>query len=131
MDKNNVIDYVERLRTKPEHVRRRLAVGTAFGITGVVAAGWLFAFVFLGTLSIAPTSTGTATLATAPGTTQIVNAASQTPSTFQQLLGAVGLSNPASSAPAALTIVNTATATPSTDDADQSPTGGNQTVIPF
>ena len=130
MDKNSVIDYVERLRTKPEHVRRRIALGTTAGVTGVVAVGWFLALVFSGSLSLAPASASTATLATAPGTTQIAAAASQTQSGFQQLLGAVGLANSASSTPS-LTIVDTTTATPTADDTNQSGTGGNQSVIPF
>ncbi len=40
MDKGTFIDHVERLRAKPEHVRRRIAVGTTFGITGLVAILW-------------------------------------------------------------------------------------------
>ena len=131
MDRNSIIDYVERLRTKPEHIRRRIAVGTAVGVTGVVTAVWLFVVVISGTLSLAPVGASTATLATAPGTTQIANAATQTQSGFQQLLGAVGLANPANSAPATLMIVNTSPTTTSAGDAEQSGTGGNQTVIPF
>jgi hypothetical protein len=131
MDRNSVIDYVERLRAKPEHVRRRIAAGSAVGITGVVAGAWLLALVFSGSLSITPSSSNAPTLATSPGATQIASAATQTQSGFTQLLSAVGFANASSSAPA-LTIVDTASSTPSTDTAgDQSPTGGNQTVIPF
>jgi hypothetical protein len=131
MDRNSVIDYVERLRAKPEHIRRRIAVGTTVGVTGVVAAGWLTALVLSGSLALAPVGASSSTLASAPGTTQVVNAATQTQSSFTQLLGAVGLAN-ASSAPASLNVVDASTTTPSTDGSeDDSPTGGNQTVIPF
>jgi hypothetical protein len=133
MDKNHVIDYVERLRAKPEHVRRRIAMGTTLGVTGVVTAGWLLITFLSGTLTLTPTSTSNATLATAPGTTEIANAAGQTQNAFTDLLGAVGLANNKTT-PAALKVEDaaTATATPATDDAgDESATGGNQTVIPF
>lgn len=133
MDRNTIFDHVERLRTKPEHIRRRIAVGTATGITAVVAAGWMLAVVFSGSLAIAPSTVGTGdgTLASAPGTSQIAGGVTQTKSAFDSLLGAVGFAN-ASSAPATITVVNASTSTPSTsDDPEAQPTGGDQTVIPF
>jgi hypothetical protein len=48
-----MMDFIERLKAKPEHVRRRIAVGTAAGITGVVTAAWFFTLLFAGTLSLA------------------------------------------------------------------------------
>ena len=46
-------DFIERLKAKPEHVRRRIAIGTSAGITGVVATGWFFTLLFAGNLSLA------------------------------------------------------------------------------
>ncbi|MDR3548852.1 MAG: hypothetical protein P4M11_11405 [Candidatus Pacebacteria bacterium] len=131
MDRNSVIDFVERLRAKPEHVRHRIALGSTLGITGVIAAGWLLTVIFSGGLAIPPSTAGTGSLASAPGTAQVVAASQQTQSSITNLLGAVGFAN-ATTAPASLTVVDTATATPSTDDTgDGSPTGGDQSVIPF
>ncbi|MBA3789416.1 hypothetical protein H0X32_03440 [Patescibacteria group bacterium] len=133
MDKNTAIDFVERLRTKPEHVRRRIAFGTTLGVTGLAALGWFFALVFSGSLSLTPnpSSTQGGTLA-ADGTVvggQAQTAVTQTKSGFSQLLGAAGLGG-ASAAPTALRIVDAPTSTPISTE-NQSPTGGDQTIIPF
>ncbi len=36
-----MLDFIERLRQKPEHVRRRIATGTAVTLTGLVTLGWI------------------------------------------------------------------------------------------
>jgi hypothetical protein len=132
MNRNTIIDYIGRLRTKPEHVRRRIAVGTAVGTTGVIAAVWLFILASSGTLLVSPVPSAANSAVLAAGTSQVQAVTAQTKSGFQQLLGAVGFAS-ATTAPPSLHIVDTAT---SSDDSseqptDQSPTGGNQTVIPF
>jgi hypothetical protein len=135
MNKNTIVDYVGRLRTKPEHVRRRIALGTAIGTTGVIAAAWLFVLVSSGSLLIPATpAPGTSALAQ-NGAAQVQSATAQTQSGFQQLLGAVGFAS-ATTAQPSLTIVNTASSSNSGDSssdgsATQSPTGGDQTIIPF
>ncbi|MBY0110611.1 hypothetical protein K2Y00_01225 [Patescibacteria group bacterium] len=45
-------DYLETLRSKPEQVRRRIALGAAAGFTAVVAVGWMIALTTSGALSI-------------------------------------------------------------------------------
>lgn len=47
-------DYIERLRAKPENVRKTIALTTAGAVTGVVALGWIVALVASGSLSLAP-----------------------------------------------------------------------------
>jgi hypothetical protein len=126
----NVRDHVERLKAKPEHIRKRIAVGTSVGITGVVATVWFFTLLFGGTLSLAthPTIYGSdGTVAdtngnggTDGGGTQ-TNAVAETNAPFSQLLGAVGIST-AKQAPAALQVEDKAPAAPTTTD---------PTVIPF
>lgn len=47
-------DYVEHLRSKPEHVRRAIALSVAAGVTAIVALGWMIALVSSGTLAVSP-----------------------------------------------------------------------------
>jgi hypothetical protein len=138
-------DFIERLKAKPEHVRRRIALGTSLGITGVVATAWFFTLLFAGTLSLAipPTIVGqNATLADQSGTDGSANAGgpaanvagadaanpfgdaqpAQPKSNLDQLLGAVGIST-APPAPAALQVEDAA---PTTTAPAPEPT-----VIPF
>jgi hypothetical protein len=76
-------DYIERLRSKPEHVRRRIALGATFGVTGIVTAVWFFGLLFGGSLSLgAPTASNgdTGTLASANSTDVSGNANSDSDS---------------------------------------------------
>ena len=45
-------DYLETLRSKPEQVRRRIALGAAASFTAVVAVGWMVALTTSGALSL-------------------------------------------------------------------------------
>lgn len=45
------MDFIERLRAKPDHVRKQIAFGAASGITGLVALMWGTAFIASGTLA--------------------------------------------------------------------------------
>ncbi|MBU6231058.1 MAG: hypothetical protein KGI45_02275 [Patescibacteria group bacterium] len=40
--------YLENLRAKPEHIRKRYAFWTSFGVTAVIFAFWLGSFTPLG-----------------------------------------------------------------------------------
>ena|SRR3989338_3709068 len=40
----SIISYIEHLRTKPEHVRKRISFWSAFGITAVIGLFWMGAF---------------------------------------------------------------------------------------
>ncbi len=124
-------DHIERLRAKPEHIRRRIALGTSLGVTGVVAGVWAVALLFSGNLSLAVPSTAgpsgilvdSSTGGTAPN---VPGALAQTGTRFNQLLGAVGVAV-ATTAPASLIIEDTV---PSTTPRIQRNSVG-QTVIPF
>ena len=128
-------DFIERLKSKPEHIRRRIAVGTTVGITGVVATAWFFTLLFAGTLSLAiPTnvinSNGTISQLDNTGgngsNLAAVNASGITAppeSNWSKLLGAVGISTQPAPAPALK--IEDARATSSAPQASQ------PTVIPF
>jgi hypothetical protein len=107
-------------------------MGTSLGITGVVAASWLIALVFSGSLTLTnPTANaGNSTLAqnsdngqTTGGPGVVANTASG----FNQLLGAAGVAV-ATTAPASLTIVDV---TPTSTPAAPKRNSEGQEVIPF
>ncbi len=76
----HVRDYVESLRAKPEHVRRRIAVGSSIGVTALVAVGWFAALTSSGALAISPTPD--------PTSAALVKSATDTKEDFSGLLGA-------------------------------------------
>ncbi|MEK7609760.1 MAG: hypothetical protein AAB470_01405 [Patescibacteria group bacterium] len=41
--------YIENLKAKPEHVRRRIAFWSSFGITAIIFTFWLASFSITGT----------------------------------------------------------------------------------
>jgi hypothetical protein len=41
--------FIERLRAKPDHIRRRIAFWSSFGITAVIAVFWLASITSIGT----------------------------------------------------------------------------------
>lgn len=112
-------DFIESLRAKPEHVRRRVAVGASAGVTGVVAAGWIAALIAGGTLSLEPATP-----------TDISNAdfstfAQETRSTFSNLIGGAAGAGGASGA-SSITVIDGETS--STLDREEA---SDATVIPF
>jgi hypothetical protein len=56
-------DFIERLRAKPEHVRKGIALGTASGVTALIALVWSVSFFSSGALALSPSSVGTEGLA--------------------------------------------------------------------
>lgn len=134
MEKGTLIDHVERLRAQPEHVRHRIAIGTTFGITGIVAVVWLFGIVRSGSLELSPFTQANSNGApnSVNGTVAASGDQTSNPSGISQLLGAVGASG-GNSNPPSLTAEDVSTTSNTNQSAQQSvpPTGGNQTVIPF
>jgi hypothetical protein len=123
--------HIEHLRTRPEHVRRTIAIGTSFGITAFIAVVWFSGLLVSGNLALAVPEIGgpTNTLAESSYVTpapDIPSAFAKTGTAFTQLLGAAGVAT-ATTAPAALIIEDRA---PSTTPAVQRNSRG-QTVIPF
>lgn len=113
-----MVDFIERLRAKPEHVRKQIALGTSAGVTGIVALGWIGAFVATGPLTLAEPATGSFANA-AP-------ALEEPRSSFSQLFAAVGAAGQ-SSDEGELTIIDAHTST----TVDPEPVTDNRTVIPF
>ena len=129
-----MMDFIERLKAKPEHVRRRIAVGTSVAVTGVVTAAWFLTLLFSGTLSLAVPASGsspvlaqenTATGAGNQSNLAAVNASAAVvppQSNLSRLLAAVGIST--APPPAPVLKVEDAATTSSTQQA-------SPTVIPF
>jgi len=80
-----MLDFIERLRQKPEYVRRRIATGTAVTLTGIVTLGWIGALV-AGNAFILEPATDAPTLAQTGST--LTGAVKNAP--FEELMGAVG-----------------------------------------
>ena len=114
-------DYLEHLKSKPEDVRRRIALGSSLGITGVVAIGWMVALGASGTLALS-----------VPVATETKNgfavAAEETKTGFSSLLGAASAFNSGTTGAGSLTIVGERAS--STLDTNTDTTEG-KTVIPF
>lgn len=48
----SLLDHLEHLRAKPEHIRRRIALFSATGVTLVVFTAWLISFTVSDTLAL-------------------------------------------------------------------------------
>ncbi len=101
--------HLHAIRQKPEHIKKRIAVGTAVGITGLVAVIWLVTLASGGAFALAPLGSVGAYADSGDGSASSNNIAAdgQQPSNFSKLLGAVGATSliGSSSAPS-LTIVD-------------------------
>ncbi len=119
-----IIDHIDTLRAKPEHVRHRIALAASLGITALVAVGWLIAVATSGTLALKSDDA----LASTPGQAgaDVAQTVADTKSNFSQLLGAAGAAFGATSTAPSLTIVETRAS--STLDR---PNPATQTAIPF
>jgi hypothetical protein len=103
--------HLHAIRQKPEHIKKRIAVGTAVGITGLVALLWVVTLASTGAFALAPLGSVGA-YATADGTgknSDVASSQTGSESNFSKLLGAVGassLNGSGSSSAPALTIVD-------------------------
>jgi hypothetical protein len=121
--------HLDNLKARPEHVRRRVAIGASAGVTGLIAVIWLAAHAATGTFALSTpgsrtTAGGAPDEASAPS--EVTNARGE----FSQLLGAVGESFGATSTKPGLSIVDgdtTSTIRPANSQQDQS----DATSIPF
>jgi hypothetical protein len=118
-----LIHHIEKLRAKPHHVRERIAVGTAAGITGVVALIWVVTLAATGTFSL---SSQGGTLASGDS-----SAAAQTQSGFSQLVGSADAAFGATTTAPALRIVDDGTKSSLDTKQAAASNNSNQTVIPF
>ena len=116
-----IMDHIERLREKPEHVRNRIALGVSIGATALVALVWATAlattqvFALKNEGPVAPEEVPAPTFA-------------ETKSAFSELVGAVGSAVGATSSDPTLQIVDTKTTT-TFDTKVENDT--DKTVVPF
>ena len=126
MATERIIEHLDRLREKPEHVRQRYALLVAGGITSLVAIGWMTALATGGTLALKKDAQPAA-VASAPTFADEIR---EPASAFSELLGAAGAALGATSSEAALKIIETRAS--STLESRAKPANDtNKTVIPF
>jgi hypothetical protein len=116
-------DLVSDLRKKPEHIRKRIAIGSSAGVTALVAIIWAATLSTNGTFALTSQPTPDSS-----GEDAYVLGGTGVKSNFSQLLGAVGAAAGATTSPASLTIIDGETT--STFDAPP-PSNASATVIPF
>ncbi|MFA7302180.1 MAG: hypothetical protein WC030_00310 [Candidatus Paceibacterota bacterium] len=112
-----IADHVEHLKTKPHHVRRKVALGVAGGVTSLVAVLWLGVSLSTNAFAIQG-STFAESTAQGPAITTV------TEGPEQNLAGAAAARQRDASGPARIEIVNIATTS-----APVAPR--EQTTIPF
>ena len=116
-----VSEHLERLRAKPHHERRRIALGSSLAITALVAVGWV------GGLASSPSL---ALKDREDGDLGMQGALTDTRGSFSELVGAAGAAFGATSTPAQVTVVDTkARSTLDAPRANHNDT--RETVIPF
>lgn len=117
-----VSEHLERLRAKPHHVRRQIALGTSVLLTALVAVGWLGALASSPKFALNPRPAGE--------DVNMQEALTETRSNFSDLMGAAGAAIGATSSPARVIVVDTKTR--STLDAPRDNYNDTkETVIPF
>ncbi len=119
------MDHIDTLRAKPEHIRHRIAMAVAFGVTGLVTAGWIAAMATSGTLALK-----TQPVAIQGVDSDVAKAVTESTSAISSLMGAAGAAFGATSTEAALSIIETKTSS-TLDARGPSATATTKTVIPF
>ena len=119
-----MLDFIERLRQKPEHVRRRIAAGTAVTLTGLVALGWVGALAAGNVFILTPVEDGP-TLAQTSG--QLTGAVSNARTSFGELMGAVQSAESGSDEASLIIVESEAKSSLET----KAPAEDTRTVIPF
>ena len=119
-----MFDFIERLRQKPEHVRKRIAAGTAITLTGIVTLGWVGALAAGNAFILKPTPSET-TL-TQSGS-ELSGTFSEARTSFSSLMGAAGTAQGGKES-ASLIIVDSESSS-TLDTKAKAP--DERTVIPF
>jgi hypothetical protein len=96
-------DFIVNLKKKPEHVRKRIALGTSIGVTALVGVIWAGTLVATGTLAL---NNGIAPSGDQKKTDTFGLSGTNVQSNFSQLLGAVGAATGATSSQPTITIVD-------------------------
>lgn len=122
-------DYIHKLKQKPEHVRRRIAVGASAGITALVAVIWMTAMTGSGAFAL---GTGTNAPKQAPSTDAFALDGTNVKSNISQLTAAVDAATGASSSQPSLTIIDgTTTSSIGQPTKQSSANNTSATVLPF
>jgi hypothetical protein len=124
MATQRIIDHIDTLRAKPEHIRHRIAMSVAFAFTGVVALGWMTAMVTSGTLALKSQSLAADTSETGSGVLD------EPATAISSLMGAAGAAFGATSTDPELSIIDSKTSS-TLDARAASPKATDKTVIPF
>ncbi len=111
-----IISYIEYLRTKPHHVRRRIALASASGITSLIAIIWVSGNVTSGSFAIDGSNFADSTASSPAVVSQ--------PITESSLLGSVGASSEKNNE-AHIEIVSTGSSSTISEEEPE------RTVIPF
>jgi hypothetical protein len=118
---------IHDLRSKPEHVRKRIALGSSLGVTALVAVMWAATLSANGTFAL---SGQPAAVGGAPEQEDgYVLGGTGVKSNFSQLVGAVGAAAGATTSKSQLTIIDGDTS--STFERSTTTNNSNATVIPF
>lgn len=118
-------ELIQRMKAKPEHVRKRIAFGTSVGVTGLIAFMWVGTMATTGAFALNNKADGTA--AAQPEAAPIALTGTNVKSNFSELMGAVGAVASGSSTKPALTIIDGNTSS----SLDAKTTNPSATVIPF
>lgn len=112
-----MMDFIERLRAKPEHVRHRIALGASAGATGLVAIAWFGALATSNAFTISPS---------VPGDVELAAALNETSQSANSLMGAAGFLNASARNEDGISVVDT-----QASSTIETPTTDERTVIPF
>ena len=100
-----MIEFIEQLRGKPAHVRHRIAIGTAAGVSGLIFVAWIA--VIVASRPFSPDQF----YANAPGGSGAPAVAQDNKPSFSSLLGAVGASGGQNNTPGVTVITTQASTT--------------------
>lgn len=114
---------IQDLRAKPEHIRKRLALGASAGFTALVAVMWAVTLSANGTFALSSQPA-----ADAGSSDGYVLGGTGVKSNFSQLVGAVGAVAGATTSASQLTIIDGQTTSTFDQEAN---TNSDATVIPF
>ena len=115
---HHVKDYVEHLKSKPVHVRQRVAVATSGAITGLIALAWVVSLSASGSLALSPGPSVSANIA---------SATRDSGEEFSNLLGAAGAFRSGLEGGSTITVVDTK----ASSTLDRPGEKDERTVIPF
>ncbi|MEJ0053419.1 MAG: hypothetical protein WDN10_01675 [bacterium] len=118
-----MLEHLDRLRSKPEHVRRNIALGSAGVLTALLAIGWLAATISGGMLALKPVPLD-------GGSRPAIAAVPESSSAFSKLVGAAGAATGFGTPKPAPSLQIVDGGTSSTIE-EKPAAASSQTIIPF